>query len=57
MTTTQPGPAPSRSLPRGVVLAERCFAARHRLLSAVMLAQVPLLALLGAVRGNAGPAL
>ena len=57
MTTLPHDTAPSRLVPRGVLLDESTFAARHRVLSGVLLAQVPLLALLGAVTGSTGPGL
>jgi hypothetical protein len=44
----------SRRIPRGVRLDDGAFAVRHRVLSLVLVAHVPVLALLGVARGVSG---
>ncbi|WP_281256935.1 methyl-accepting chemotaxis protein [Kineococcus xinjiangensis] len=48
---------PARWLPRGVLLDEQAFRARHRLLLALLVLHVPVLAVLGVWQGQTGPAL
>ena len=57
MTATPSPPRPVSWLPRGAELDEATFAARHRVLVRVLLAQPPLLALLGLLLGAGGPLL